>query len=872
MELKDKSSSEKEDNINTNRPILSSNVKDIIKRKKEDKNKKGAKKMNLISIVESEDNNEDNAINDPDNDNDNENEDIKMIDDKEKNNIDNKKLEKKVKENYKSIYSKHDSFDINFNANINKVVDNIKSNKKNLMNLCCKEAFILIINIISFILFYISFIKKSESNIIYYYFIYPISKTSLILLFISSLLISLSIILVKIRQVSFFHLFYSALFYLVIYFKYHLSASQSNLSTANYLDQSNCHFFIFFILMIHTLGLIFILYYICYYFYLNGQLNDSDSCITGLLVDYWESERKIKKLENYLKINLDQLITSKGHSQQEENIMNKKRNCRVIWRIIIIGFMILLVHGLLMFKKGEIFNSDYLNQGLNMNKNNFTNIALDNDKYCKLPKVKGYCYMNALAGYFNIYDNLNNCTSNTNYKLDKINLINDLKNKYKNNKISENTKIFGYPLTNNKEFYFNEIEKNKINENYYNNKNRNMTQFEEKINQGIYDYGANPNSKSEAILDYSNEKNPVLKINLKYNDQLSKERKNIESNNSLFKNVFVVYLSGISQFYFNKALPKLSSFINKFRHDNSKTDKSMSLNSYQFTRFHSFSNDSFSNYFFMFNDYSSNSIKNLKYNLNYNDKLDIKDHLKPFKDNGYITGQSIDTCDNFEHQIKNKNIFWDHENAAISCDPNYLNKTLYNNYCLYGNPYYSYHINYATQFWEKYKNNKKYFRLIFNTPNEKYGSLLSYLDQPLYDLFVKLNFNGLLDDTAVFFISELGGVQDNILNNFGKYSEKEINMKFGSFFLLLNKKNKLSESEYKTLYNNQNIMMTPFDVFASLAHISIGNKIKEMKLFLDENSKGESVFRNIEGNTRNCQFYKDVWLDEHFCSCLKDEK
>ena len=69
MELKDKSSTEKEDNINTNRPILSSNVKDIIKRKKEDKNKKGAKKMNLISIVESEDNNEDHAINDPDNDN-----------------------------------------------------------------------------------------------------------------------------------------------------------------------------------------------------------------------------------------------------------------------------------------------------------------------------------------------------------------------------------------------------------------------------------------------------------------------------------------------------------------------------------------------------------------------------------------------------------------------------------------------------------------------------------------------------------------------------------------------------------------------------------------------------------------------------------
>ena len=64
------------------------------------------KKMNLISIVESDDNNEENAINDGDNDN--ENEDIKMIDNKEINdevkivfisgNIDGADLEKSLLE------------------------------------------------------------------------------------------------------------------------------------------------------------------------------------------------------------------------------------------------------------------------------------------------------------------------------------------------------------------------------------------------------------------------------------------------------------------------------------------------------------------------------------------------------------------------------------------------------------------------------------------------------------------------------------------------------------------------------------------------------------------------------------------------------
>ena len=41
---------------------------------------------------------------------------------------------------------------------------------------------------------------------------------------------------------------------------------------------------------------------------------------------------------------------------------------------------------------------------------------------------------------------------------------------------------------------------------------------------------------------------------------------------------------------------------------------------------------------------------------------------------------------------------------------------------------------------EQYKESKKYFRIDFNTTNEKTGSLLSYLDEPLYDFFIQLKF------------------------------------------------------------------------------------------------------------------------------------
>ena len=114
----------------------------------------------------------------------------------------------------------------------------------------------------------------------------------------------------------------------------------------------------------------------------------------------------------------------------------------------------------------------------------------------------------------------------------KKNFINSLSNQYQNTKISENTNIFGYPLTNNKNYYFNDID---------NNEN---IKFEETINKEIYDINKFPNNKHEVILDYSDNKNPKLNINLLYNKQLSEERKEKESKDSLFKNAFVIYLSG----------------------------------------------------------------------------------------------------------------------------------------------------------------------------------------------------------------------------------------------------------------------------------------------------------------------------------------
>ena len=809
-------------------PFLSSNVKDIFKRRKEEKNKKGMKKMNLKSLLPSEDQeiNPENNINNEDEE-DNDNEKYQMI--SQNNNLkneDNMELEKKAKKNYKTIFNLHKNYDINFN---NKTNDNIKKKKNNNFRFFFKELFFYIMNIISFIFFVQSFIKRADNDQIYYYLIYPISKTSFIYLILTSLIFGFLLLFIIVQLASIFHIFYTAIFYMIIFYKYHLT--NNNTVSINYFDPAYCHFFVYIIILLHILCIFTIIYYICYYFYLNGQINKNDSCLIGFLIDYWESERKIEKLEKYINLNLDQLITSKGYSH-EENIINKKKNKRVIFSIIFIGIILVFIHIFLMLKKNDIFNCDYLEQQEN-----------------NIIKPYGYCYMNKLTGFFDFYYNdISNCSKYAMNNFNKEEFVNSLNSIYNNQKVSLNTKYFGFPLTNNKEYYFN---------------NENSDLLEKKVNEEIFDFEKSPNDKTEVVLNLDKEKSPKLNINLKFNEQLVKERKKKENKDSLFNNVLVIHFSGVSQFYFKSALPKLYSFVESYECIEHNKENKMSMESFIFGKYHSFNNDTFENKFLMYYDSDINSIKEIKTKINNNANIDIHDHLKYFQENGYITGQSIDSCNNglYSHNLKTQNTFWDHELLSPFCSQKFNTKI---NYCLYDSPFYSYQIDYATQFLEKYKESKKYFRIDFNATNEKTGSLLSYLDEPLYDFFIQLKFRGLLENTAIFFLSEIGGTQENIFYNFGKNSEKEMNVKFASFIIILDKKNNLNESEYKFIHDNKKIMVTPFDVYTSLVHIAMGNKIKEIKLYLDEGKRGESVFKKIESNERNCETYNS-WMDNGFC-------
>ena len=218
------------------------------------------------------------------------------------------------------------------------------------------------------------------------------------------------------------------------------------------------------------------------------------------------------------------------------------------------------------------------------------------------------------------------------------------------------------------------------------------------------------------------------------------------------------------------------------------------MTSYQFSKYKNF-------------PFTMENIINIFYKKENNSQINS---LKYFKENGYITGQVSDICDK---NMNNKNIInWDHENFVMSCDPNYFNKKEFTVYerCLYGKPISEYMINYAQQFWEKYKENKKYFRMSFNHGNEPTGNVIKYLDEPLYNMLWGLYNHGQLKNTAVIILSEQGNKNGGLYDILGS-AEFELEKKYGVFIMLLDWNEKFKNGRYhKNLVKNQNYYLNLF--------------------------------------------------------------
>jgi membrane-anchored protein YejM (alkaline phosphatase superfamily) len=132
-------------------------------------------------------------------------------------------------------------------------------------------------------------------------------------------------------------------------------------------------------------------------------------------------------------------------------------------------------------------------------------------------------------------------------------------------------------------------------------------------------------------------------------------------------------------------------------------------------------------------------------------------------------------------------------------------------------------IKYATDFWENYSENKKYFRMTFNYGNEPTGNVLTYLDEPLFNMLSDFYNKGKLKNTAVFIVSEQGNKNNGLYNILGS-GEFELEKKYGLFIMILDWNDNFKNGKYhKNLLDNQNIYTTPYDIYESMIHIVLGN-------------------------------------------------
>ena len=416
------------------------------------------------------------------------------------------------------------------------------------------------------------------------------------------------------------------------------------------------------------------------------------------------------------------------------------------------------------------------------------------------------------------------------YKYFDFTLANQIKctnrneNEYKNfynaikNENMTSTKIFGFPYTNNINIINIDNETKTTREYIFNN----LINLE------------NTTIIPETIIDFSSNQYGELKINFTKNITLSNQRKKIVLNNkknkkeSIYDNILMIVLSSTSRAHFQRAMPKLSKFISKLM----GYEPFPTMTAYQFSKYINF-------------PFIEENIQSMFYKKTINNTY--INSLQYLKENGFVTGQVMDKCENNLKEIDNE---WDHENFGYLCDPNYYNKenSIYER-CLYGKPVSEYMINYTMEFWDKYFDNNKYFRMIFSYGNEPTGNVLTYLDEPLFNMLSNLYNSGKFKNTAIFIVSEQGNKNNGLYNILGS-AEFELEKKYGLFIMLLDWNDQFKKGNYhQNLIQNQNIFTTPYDIYESMMHIIFGNTTYNDNM---TNYEGESIFNEIKMKDRYC--------------------
>ena len=510
------------------------------------------------------------------------------------------------------------------------------------------------------------------------------------------------------------------------------------------------------------------------------------------------------------------------------------RNYRIIFVSLTLSLIWIIFYTNIKIRK----NCDTWYNGLN-------GIKLENnpnfDK-CKIVQPKK-CWINLLDGIFDVSRILNEDCNNFRGG-EKMELL-----KYLPPLLNSSNK-FGFPITTNYTW---------LNESHFDRFFNNV--MADIIPLDKYDINKIPKEKKpEIILNFD----PItqmgqIDISINKNQELIKTRKKLYESLPLkekpkYSNILFLYIDAISRPEFIRSMKHTQNFLSKYYYNSSKYSFYQML---KYQNFIFFTQQNVNPMFFGESMFNSNGTS-------------ILHHIKR---KGYITGQANNICtrqlydieDNYTQNISYES--FDHENIAMFCDPNFYNpENRFTPYmgpysirrrCLYGKDTFEYVLEYGQKFWEAYLNEKKFLRLSFQDAHEGTLEVVKYLDKKLAEFLEFFWHKKYLEDTAIFLVSDHG---NNMIGfyNILQVEDYVLEKTLGTWLMILPKKINVDE---KNIEINQQRLVTPYDIHDTLLDM-FGYKLND-KVY---SRKGKSIFSEINGLERNCDFYKQDLLPL-WCRC-----
>ena len=510
------------------------------------------------------------------------------------------------------------------------------------------------------------------------------------------------------------------------------------------------------------------------------------------------------------------------------------RNYRIIFVSLTLSLIWIIIYTNIKIRK----NCDTWYNGLN-------GIKLENnpnfDK-CKIVQPKK-CWINLLDGIFDVSRILNEDCNNFRGG-EKMELL-----KYLPPLLNSSNK-FGFPITTNYTW---------LNESHFDRFFNNV--MADIIPLDKYDINKiQKEKKPEIILNFD----PItqmgqIDISINKNQELIKTRKKLYESLPLkekpkYSNILFLYIDAISRPEFIRSMKHTQNFLSKYYYNSSKYSFYQML---KYQNFIFFTQQNVNPMFFGESMFNSNGTS-------------ILHHIKR---KGYITGQANNICtrqlydieDNYTQNISYES--FDHENIAMFCDPNFYNpENRFTPYmgpysirrrCLYGKDTFEYVLEYGQKFWETYLNEKKFLRLSFQDAHEGTLEVVKYLDKKLAEFLEFFWHKKYLEDTAIFLVSDHG---NNMIGfyNILQVEDYVLEKTLGTWLMILPKKINVDE---KNIEINQQKLVTPYDIHDTLLDM-FGYKLND-KVY---SRKGKSIFSEINGLERNCDFYKQDLLPL-WCRC-----